>query len=1766
MIEERITRLTFDNRQFEQGIAQSLGSLEKLKASLKMDGVASGLGNVGKAAAAQAAPLNNLSEGAQTIGDRFKAMSVVATTAIATVAHQAVSRGGQIVKSLTLDPIMQGFREYEINMNSIQTIMANTGLEGKKGLKTVTGALDELNHYADQTIYNFSEMAKNIGTFTAAGVKLDVSTAAIKGIANLAAVSGSNAEQASRAMYQLSQGISAGVISLEDWNSVNEAGMGGKVFQKALIETAKVHGVNIDSMIKKEGSFRLSLQHGWLTSEIMTETLSKFTGDLTAAQLKTMGYNEKQIKGILKMGKTATDAATKVKTMTQLIDTLREGTTSGWAQTWQLIFGDFDEARTMFTGAGEVLGKFVESSSKSRNAVLKDWKELGGRTALIEGIGNAFQALMSILSPIKNAFREIFPATTGKQLYEMTVTFRDFMERLKLGEQSMNNLKRTFAGVFAVLGIGWEIVKQVGRTFVGLFQEITKGSGSFLETTANIGDFLVALHQAIKNGDSLTKFFSGLGKVLAVPIRLIKTLGSYLGSLFDDVGTDSAAKVQEAVSGVAENLEPLGRMGDFIANIWGKVVGVLDNVWEVATNIGSSITDFFGKYFSATSEFVEGMDFGDLLSGINTGVLASLALVIIQFIKGGDGFGGIIEGITDGFDSLTGALGAMQNTLRAATLLQIALAVGILALAMNTLAKIDKDGLLNASAAITIMFGQLLGSLLLFEKLSGFVGFAKMPFVAASMILLSVAVNILANAVKKLADLDWNELAKGLTGTTVLLGSLVAAAKFMPNPAGLISTGLGMIVLAGAIRLLVTSVEALAEMNWNELAKGLVGVGTLLGSLVLFTKFADASKGGIAQGAGIILLATGLKILASAVKDFSGMSWAEMGKGLAGVAGGLALVGAALYLIPPTAPQSAAGVLIVAAAMNILARALKSMGDMSWGEIGKGLAAAAGGLALITAALYLLPPTVLASAAGILIVAGALNLVALALKSMGGMSWEEIGKGLVVLAGSLAIIAGALYLMTAALPGAAALLVVSAALAILTPVLTTLGGMSWEEIGKGMVVLAGAFTILGVAGYLLTPVVPTLIGLGLAVTLLGVGMAAAGVGVLAFSMGLTALAAAGAAGTAAIVGIVGGLVGVIPVVMKQIGLGLIAFAEAIATAGPAIMKAIVTVLNSITSAIDKVMPRIVSTLMKLVMLMVNTLVKYVPRLVDAGMKLTIAVADGVSRRIDKLTDAATRLIIKFIDAVGRNLAKVIQAGVNLIIKFIDGVTKAIDSNSARIGAAAGRLGVAIIQGMVKGIAGGIGEVTAAAGRIASAALDKAKSVLGINSPSKEFQKLGKFVVQGFRKGIDGNRDQIKSAFDNLKGMLRDLYKSSDEDIDRLTARLKKLESARRKDIKAIKETRKELEQARKEKKASVAAYDTINKSLTDERSKLNLLAKGYDEVTEKLKKAQETLANAKKTRDDYYKSVRDQYSDMPSATGETTVAQYIEDLKKQVEETKVFSNAIQRLRQLGLNDEMYKDLLATGTSALPFVQELLAGGKGSVDQINSLGKQLDTAGDALGKTASKNLYDAAVFAAEGFVKGLEMQQKAIEKRMDKIADAMVKAIKKKLGIKSPSKVFEGIGVFSMEGLIGGFDKMIGGVERASEGIGDSAMNSLRKSLSNMSGVIGPDMDMKPTITPVLDLSGVRKDARGIGSLLGRNPISVDASYAKANYVANGHMKNLELDREERYGNQEPAAPLQFNQYNYSPKALSPAELYRQTNNQLSNAKGALPTSANNRRG
>ena len=1222
-IDNRVVEMEFDNAHFERNVQTSLGTIEKLKQSLNFTGVSKGFENI--ESSSKNVNMSGLSSAVETIGLKFNAMYSIADQALRNITNSAMAAGKRIVSALTIDPIKTGFSEYETQINAVQTILANTESKGTT-LDDVNGALDTLNAYADKTIYNFTEMTRNIGTFTAAGVDLDTSVNAIQGIANLAAVSGSTSQQASTAMYQLSQALASGTVKLMDWNSVVNAGMGGQVFQDALKETARVHGIAIDDMITKNGSFRETLSEGWLTSEILTETLQKFTlttEGLTEAQiaenramLKAKGYTDEQIDAIFKLGDTATSAATKVKTFTQLWDTLKEAAQSGWTQTWEIIVGDFEEAKELLTKISDVIGNFIGKTAEARNNLLQGWKDAGGRADLIDAFANAFEALLSVLKPVKEAFEEVFPAITVNQLVGFTKGLKEFTAKLKLSETASNNLKRTFKGLFAILDIVGQVFMAIFKAVGTLFGGVTDLGGGILGITASFGDFLVGLSEAIKSTGIFNDILQGAATIINGAIKIVAKFAGWIGDIISplfgvgDAADGMGSKVSNAFETIGSAIEECG-LFKLLKSLWNGIMTIATGLTKALDQLVSGITKAFG-----------GNGLVGVFDAINTVIAGGVGIGIIKFLKSMtnpfESFSDLMDGLTGILDGVRGCFEAYQTQLKAGALLKIASAIGILAVSLLLIASIDGEKLSNAIGAITVLFAELLGSMSLFAKISG--EFSGVTKACAAMIVVSTSVLILASALKKVAGLEPEQMLVGLAGIAGLMLMLVGVAEILGHSGKVVIKGATqMILFATAIKILASACKSLAVLEWEEMAKGLTGVGALLLEMVAFTKLLGSTKGMLSTGIAMIGIAASMKIFASAMRDMAALSWEGIAKGLVAMGGALAGVTIALNLIP------------------------KGMMNKALGLIG---------------------------------VAAALLIVASVFEKLGGMSWEGIAKGLVAIGGAMLILAVGLHAMKGTLSGTASLLVASAALTVLVGVLSKLGNMKTEEIVKSLISLAAAFAVVGIAAYALSPIIPAILSLAGAMALIGVSILAAGLGLLALGAGLTAVAAGLTALIASLgavaVGLVDIVASIITGVIKGLGNGIIALCEVVAGSGAAIFSACSTLIVSLCDALMECAPVLADTCLKLIVTLMESLVAYTPTIIDLLFQFVVGILDGFAKNIPPLVKSAMNLIGAFfsgvLDALGSIDTSTLIEGIGAV-GLIAGVIAALAAITPLIPAA-----------------------------------------------------------------------------------------------------------------------------------------------------------------------------------------------------------------------------------------------------------------------------------------------------------------------------------------------------------------------------------------------------------------------------------------------------------------------------------------------------------------
>lgn len=1005
-IDERVVEMRFDNKDFERNVQTTMSTLDKFKQKLNFNGASKGLENIEKSAGK--VNMSGLGSAVETVQAKFSNLEVMSVTALANITNSAVNAGKRIVDALTLEPVMSGFQEYETQINAVQTILANTSSKGST-LEDVNKALDELNHYADMTIYNFTEMTRNIGTFTAAGVDLNTSVSAIKGIANLAAVSGSTSQQASTAMYQLSQALAAGTVKLQDWNSVVNAGMGGQVFQDALKETAKIHGVAIDKMIKDEGSFRETLQKGWLTSDILTETLSKFTGDLNEQQLKTMGYSKEQIKSIMAMGKTANDAATKVKTFSQLFDTLKEAAQSGWTQSWETIVGDFEEAKSFLTSISDTLSNMINASADARNKVLTDWKDLGGRTVIIDSLKNTFEGLESILKPVHEAFKDIFPPITAKQLYSFSVGLKKLTSHLKISDTTANNLKETFKGVFSLFDISISAITSFSKGVISVLGSFTGIEGGILGVTAELGKGVTGFRNYIKEIGLFENITGGLSNVLISFINGIKAFGKAILDQF--------------------NVKDFSNIFESIANI---VSGGIKNISDIIQNLI--------KTFSSS----------DLIDVLNNGILATILLKIKKTIgdlsSSFESGSGVIKNITGILDDVRDCFKAYQDQLKAGTLIKIAVAIGILAGAIFTLSTIKADALTSSLVALTVLFVELVQAL---NKISDIQGSISNTFKACSlMIAMSISIGVLANALKNISSIDWGGLSRGLVGIGALMTELSLFVSKTDLTGKIRSSATGLVLIATAMLILSKAIEEFSCMNWEDIGKGVAAIGGLLTLMSVFTNTTKSIGNAISIGIAINLLATSMNNIVDAMKNISDMSLDDIQKGLIGIGGALGSIALGMNLMPKNMLTVSTGLLIVCSALENLSSFITSIGGSSWDNLTKGLLTLGVSLGILSIGLKAMQGSIGGSVA---LISASVALLAITnvIKELGSVNITSILKSLVTIASVFTIIGAASTILSPLIP-----IILSLAVAF------TLFGVAVLSIGAGLTLIGIGLTTI----------------------------------------------------------------------------------------------------------------------------------------------------------------------------------------------------------------------------------------------------------------------------------------------------------------------------------------------------------------------------------------------------------------------------------------------------------------------------------------------------------------------------------------------------------------------------------------------------------------------------------------------------------------------------------------------------------------------------------
>ena len=1298
-IEQRVVQMRFDNQQFESGTKTTMSTLERLKSAMKFDNVknsfnslAQGFGHISDSM--KKVDTEGFKNNIETVRVKFSALEVFAVTALQRISNFAITAGKNLVSAFTIDPIKQGFSEYELKMSSIRTIMSSTGAD----LQTVKKHLEELNTYSDQTIYSFSDMTENIGKFTNAGVKLDTAVQAIKGVSSLAAVSGANANEASRAMYNFAQALSAGHVKLIDWKSIENANMATVEFKNQLLEagvaagtlakqgdgmykvlTKNANGALMKETISATKMFNDSLAHQWMTTDVLIGVLGNY------ADVNT------------DIGKKAMAAATEVTTFTGMMDALKEAAGSGWATTWELIIGDLEQAKVLWTNINNVVSEWIGNFNKSRNDILQTWSALGGRDDLIQGLANVFKNLGNILGAVGRAFKEVFPRMTGYKLRDFTEGFKNLTEKLMLSENTLDGITNIFKVFFKVIEVGISVltlplkfIPSLLSGFKLLVDFIAKLGGGFSGVTYGIMEFFTSANVLENVVDNLVWLLGGAVNIIQELLNKLNIPMTFQGILkaippFEKI-RDAARTARDAVIGfvttVVEKLQNADWEGakkvvvDVFTDVKDWAVDTKNSVVEkmgdtgvaienTFTKVGRNIKNTFTKITESIKNFISNTNWNKVIEYLGGLVASKFFLDIALFVKKLGGFmenigesvntfmegmakfGEIASSAAGILDSIRGCLEGYQKNLKADRLIKIAIAIGILAASVYTLCQVDKDKLLPVLGVIGGLFAELAASFIVVDKFGGFgKGTLGLLGMAAAILVLSKAVTTLAGT-----DTASMFIAIGaIAALMVAVAGYSAAMKFIGGD--MTKNSLGLVAFAVAIMMLTSAVKQLIDLPTDKLMIALTGIIALSSSVALATKIlgtAGSEKGAMK----LLSFASSVKTLAKAAVILSELSWEQLAKGLTGV--GVLLAELAIFsrLVSDKAMISTAvGMNILAVALVALLVPLKIYGNIDWPVLIDGLAKVGTTLAVLGTSLRTFPNNVPAIGGGLILVGGALLVITQALAMMAGFSLWEMVKSLAMLGGSLTILAMALRAMDGTLMGSAAMTVAAVGLVILAQALEDIG----EVVDGGhmvgiLVSLAAALTILTVAAWALSPVSGIFLTIAGGLALMATSVVIVGLGLTAVAAGITALGVSLAGVGISIGGVISAvaiaftkvfeyILSVLPTVGRTIVKTFEAIADEMIGAAPTIFKAISVIMVNLLKAIGEIVPQLAETALKVIDGVLEALANHIESIVVNVVKILIGLIRGISVHLPELIDETLKLLVALFEGIFDALARI----------------------------------------------------------------------------------------------------------------------------------------------------------------------------------------------------------------------------------------------------------------------------------------------------------------------------------------------------------------------------------------------------------------------------------------------------------------------------------------------------------------------------------------------
>lgn len=1362
-----------DTKDFDKGMDRVIEALEKVEKReylTNLQNVVNGIGN-----SLEDVSFANIENGITSLESNFSTLGVVSMSVINNMTTAAMNFAQKFVFDKVLGDAINGFQELNLQINATQTILANTGDRFGTTLEQVNQGLDGLNQYADKTIYNFSEMTMAVGAFTSAGIDLGNSVQAIRGIANMAAYAGASSQAASTGMYQFSNALSMGYMMLYQWNSLVYSGLGTKQLEQELISSARGLGINIDAILKEYGgSFRYSLEAGWADTKVLMHTIAKYSGEVTEDQLRAMKYTEEEITRIMKLGKTAEDSATKVISYEKLITSLNESVGSGWARTFRLLVGDFEQGKSLFSMISDQLLKVINRSAENRNYLVETWSKLGGRDLVVTAIEKLLSTYNKLLLTVGGALNQVIPPLTPLTLVKITRAITNLIDQLTPTAKGLDQISRIARGFFSALDIPLQFFKALFRYLSGLIKPLLNFKLTWKETLVSAADYITALRKELIKGDFFYKKIVSWGESVTAFVNKVKKLADdlkktkfaqeftkFIDGILLKVGIKDKDAIVKFILKARDSIKELFKtfdsknalasVGKFFTILvdYGKriyrflepvVLYIIELVKDFARVFASAIDDLANNFTFEKLEKVLGL-LGKFL------LLRSLSVTFQDFSFVMEIFMSMGMGFAKTLDTIWKALKQFGVLNDAEVLMSTAIAIGILSASVFMLASIPEEDLARGIGAVTMIYGIMAGSLSAMKNvLSAVSGFTDLLLLPGVLIGTALSIVILADALLKFKDVPFKEIIKGFVGIIGILTIFGVFLKLQGKNGPLsLSTSLGFLALAFSIRVLATSIKFFGEVDYKNIGKAVVAVGSimlLVGAL---------SKSG-AVGPKLLILATTITGIAASLVvlglAFKFIGTLDLNLLMNGMMNLVAMIGSLYVVLMVTdmfSPAAIAKTAIMTLVVAALVGAFKLVTMLDPAKIILGSSAIAIGIGALALVTSLLKPSLLTSIGILALLSGAIGLFALSLLPFNNVDFKQVLLGGIALTAFTAAVLLVGTVITPILGPVAAF----AGVLILLSTSMALFGVGVLGLGTGIRMLAEAMNIyVTVGGKFLDIFIQSLPKLSIAF--------------MEFFKSLTTT-----------------MVQLIPQFTTIGTVFLVSMAKGTIDAAPIMIRALVTVISGLLDGLIVLAPKLGYLLFILfrdaLMYFDNNIGTFTTQFINIQVKFINGLSRGIGPLVASLFNfmiAVVRATRKQVDEKGAAIRiELAKLALSIIKFFVDGmydgtevIEKGLEYFAAYVHSEAGRkfyerrdkvieIGLNFVKGLIYGLSGKAAFDLLKTGveAVTDYIKNKTRGDLRIESPSKEGEDIGELYTTGVAKGI--KPELIRSKLDVLKDAL-----------------------------------------------------------------------------------------------------------------------------------------------------------------------------------------------------------------------------------------------------------------------------------------------------------------------------------------------------------------------------------------------------------------------------